>query len=94
MYKYNDNELLYLIAENDDDAKNILIDKYRPLIVKYATKISKNDNDIDDYIQEGMLCLIKAINSFNEKYPYSFNSYLNIILKRKIFAKILHIMNL
>lgn len=83
MYKYNDNELLYLIAENDDDAKNILIEKYKPLILKYAKNITKNDNEIDDYVQEGMLCLIKAINTFNNIYPYSFNSYLNIILKRK-----------
>ena len=83
MYKYNDNELLYLIAENDDDAKNILINKYKPLIYKYAKKISKNLNEIDDYIQEGLLCVIKAINTFKDNYPFSFNNYLNILLKRK-----------
>lgn len=83
MYKYNDNELLYLIAENDDDAKDILINKYKPLVYKYAKKISKNENEIDDYMQEGMLCLMKAINSFNDNYPYSFNSYFTILLKRK-----------
>ena len=83
MYKYNDNELLYLIAENDDDAKDILINKYKPLVCKYAKKISKNENEIDDYMQEGMLCLMKAINSFKDNYPYSFNSYFTILLKRK-----------
>ena len=83
MYKYNDNELLYLIAENDDDAKDILINKYKPLIYKYAKKSSKDINEFDDYVQEGLLCLMKAINTYKENYPYSFNSYLNIVLKRK-----------
>lgn len=83
MYKYNDNELLYLVAENDDEALNLLLKKYKPLVVKYATKMTKEENEVDDYVQEGMLCIVKAINTFNEKYPYSFNSYLNIILKRK-----------
>ena len=30
---YNDNELIYLIRENDDDSLDILFKKYRPIII-------------------------------------------------------------
>ena len=84
MYKYNDNELLYLISENDDDAKELLIKKYQPLILKYIKNSNHNADETNDYYQECMLALIKAINTYNEMYHFSFNSYLNLILKRKI----------
>ena len=83
MYRYNDNELLYLIGENNDDAKDILISKYKPLVLKYIKKNLIKQEEFDDYYQEGMLCLIKAINTYNEMYSYSFNSYFELILKRK-----------
>lgn len=83
MYKYNDNELLYLISENDDLAKEIMIEKYKPLIISYIQKAKIDKNNFDDYFQEGLLCLIKAINTYNEMYYNSFNNYFSILLKRK-----------
>jgi RNA polymerase sporulation-specific sigma factor len=83
VYKYNDNELLYLIKENDDDAKVILIGKYKPLILKYVMKITKDVDEYDDYMQEGLLCLMKAVNTYNDVYPQSFNNYFHLLLKRK-----------
>lgn len=84
MYKYNDNELLYLISENDDDAKELLIKKYQPLILKYIKSSNLSGEEVSDFYQECMLALIKAINTYNEMYHFSFNSYFNLILKRKI----------
>ena len=39
--EYNDYELLSFINEADEDANEILFEKYRPLIVSIATKMIK-----------------------------------------------------
>lgn len=83
MEKYNDNELLYLVQENDDFAKEILIGKYKPLIINKIEKLHLEKDEIEEFYQEGLICLVKAINSYDEKYYFSFNGYFQLILKRK-----------
>ena len=34
--KYNDNELIYMVQENDESSTDILIRKYRPIIFKLS----------------------------------------------------------
>ena len=42
MYKeYNDYELLYYISEKNEDASDILLKKYDPLIISIAKKLYK-----------------------------------------------------
>ena len=38
---YNDNELISYIEEQNEDAEEILFEKYKPLIVRFAKKIYK-----------------------------------------------------
>ncbi len=84
MCNLNDNELLYLISENDDVAKEILIEKYKPLIKSIVNKYNINSFEKEDVYQESMLCLVKAINTYNDIYNMSFNCYFTMLLKRKI----------
>ena len=50
----NDYELIYMVEENDD-ARELLFDKYKPIVKKMASKYkmeaSKVGLDIDDLIQ-------------------------------------------
>ena len=51
----NDYELIYMIRENDSD-KNIVFNKYKPLVESIAKECYKKTNksiDLDDLIQEG-----------------------------------------
>lgn len=64
-------------------SKDILIEKYKPLILSTINKINLDKDEKEDYYQEGLLCLIKAINTYNDNFKFSFNSYFSIILKRR-----------
>lgn len=75
--------MLYLISEKDDLSKDILIEKYKPLILSTINKMNLDKNEKEDYYQEGLLCLIKAINTYNDNFKFSFNSYFSLILKRR-----------
>lgn len=81
--KYNDYELLDLIYENDEVAYNIMINKYKPLVYARAKKyynraIINNyiDLSLDDFINEGLLTLDRAIKNFDPDKGYLFYSFL------------------
>lgn len=79
MYKcLNDYELLEL-APGNEEAKELLYSKYKPLIINEAKKIyNQNPNcglDINDFVQEGMYGLAKAIETYKEKRGAIFYTY-------------------
>ena len=77
--EYNDNELISYIAEGNEDANNLLIEKYKPLITKVATKMlpycEGNGYDLNDLIQEGMIGLNHAIDKYHEQKDVLFYTY-------------------
>lgn len=90
---FNDYELLDYIAEGNEDANNIMFEKYQPLINTIATKMIKycNNNGIDynDLKQEGLIGLNYAINSFTEKKNTIFFTYAKTCIERKMISTIL-----
>lgn len=84
---FNDFELLDYIYSNNEDASEIMLYKYRPLIVKVASEfIKKSDGslDLNDLIQEGMLALNDAVMSYNDDKEANFGTYARICIERKI----------
>ena len=71
MQEYNDYELVALAKENNEEAINIIYQKYQPLIYKKARYIyniiGSKGIELSDIIQEGMIGLEEAINRYNEK---------------------------
>lgn len=67
---YNDNELIYLIRENDDNSLDILFKKYRPVIISickyYYDKVKNRGVDFNDLIQEANIGLYYAYLSYKE----------------------------
>ena len=84
----NDNEVLYMVEENDEYAKEILFQKYRPLIEKYARKYLEHDRtcglELDDYIQEGYYALFYAYKHYNIKCDNTFYTYLMLCIKSRM----------
>ncbi len=84
----NDYEQLYLIYENDDDAKQVMYKKYKPIVVSLANKyyrlLLNAGIDIDDLIQEGYIGLSSAINSFKETANVCFYTFCVICIERQI----------
>lgn len=91
MYKnYNDYELVYLIGEENEQALNILYEKYKPIILlkikkytKYAKKIGLEHNDL---FQEGMIGLSEAITNFKVKKEVKFSTFANLCIERQLFS--------
>lgn len=90
--EYNDFELLNYIAEKNEEATNIMYKKYEPLIANISRKMIKYVNgsglEINDLIQEGMLGLSSAIDSYDSVKDASFYTYAKTCIERKIISLI------
>jgi len=89
-HDYNDHELLQYISEKNEEAANIMFDKYNPLIISTAKKLLKYSQnlgvDINDLIQEGLLGLHAAINSYDENKDNIFYTYAKKCIERKMIS--------
>lgn len=87
--EYNDYELVILAQEGNEDAINLIYQKYKPIIVKksknaiiYATH---HGIEISDIMQEGYIGLEEAIKNFlPEENKASFYTFANLCIDRKI----------
>lgn len=90
---YNDYELLNYIAEGNEDANNIIIKKYEPLINKIAVKMlpycKNNGLEKSDLMQEGMIGLNHAIDRYQERENILFYTYAKTCIERKIISVII-----
>ena len=84
----NDFELLYMISENNEDAYSIMLEKYQPLIGKYADYyMNKYDNrgiEKEELVQEGTIGLINAINYYAEHEECLFYTFASLVIKREM----------
>ena len=78
------------IAEGNEDANNIIIKKYEPLINKIAIKMlpycKNNGLDLNDLVQEGMIGLNHAIEKYQEMENTLFYTYARKCIERKIIS--------
>ena len=90
---FNDFELLSYVSENNEDANNILIKKYEPLINKIASKMilycKNNGLEKSDLIQEGMIGLNSAINRYREQNNVLFYTYAKTCIERRIISTVI-----
>ena len=86
---FNDYELLDHIYSCNEDANEIMIYKYRPLTVNLAKKLIKYCNggiDLNDLIQEGLVGLNEAVNSFREDKETNFGTYAKLCIERRMYS--------
>ena len=91
MYKdHNDYELLYLVSENNEDAKEIFFDKYKSIVELKAKKlypyVMNKGYELNDLIQEGMIGLSQAINDYKEQKNVQFSTFASICIERQIMT--------
>ena len=86
--QYNDYELVFLAKEGNEDAINIIYQKYKPIIVRNSqTAILKANHhgiEISDIMQEGFIGLDEAINNFSENDNASFYTFAVLCINRQI----------
>ena len=88
MQDYNDYELICLAREGNEDAVNILYNKYKPIIVSKSSDAivmaSHHGIEINDIMQEGFIGLEEAIMGFSEKDNTSFYTFAVLCINRQI----------
>jgi len=86
--EYNDYELVALAREGNEDAINIIYQKYKPLIVTKSKDAiclaSHHGLEISDIMQEGYIALEEAIQNFSENDNASFYTFAMLCIDRKI----------
>lgn len=87
----NDFELVSYVM-NNEEATDVLFEKYRPLIYSVAKKIyNENQNlglDLNDLIQEGMVGFSIALNTYNEHKDTLFFTYAKKCISSKMYTMI------
>lgn len=90
---YNDYELLSYVAEANEEAMDVLFEKYHPLIQMTANRMfnyCKNTGlEFNDLMQEGMLGLNLAINSYNNNKEASFYTFVRTCVEHKMISLII-----
>ena len=81
---YNDYELVSLAQEENEDAIDILYQKYKPIIYKKCHKYLPFLKGVElcDLIQECYIVLSTAIKSFNQNNTSTFYTFINLCLDR------------
>lgn len=86
--EYNDYELVCLAREGNEEAINIIYNKYKPIIVSKSKDAivlaSHHGIEISDIMQEGFIGLEEAINDFSESDNASFYTFAILCINRQI----------
>jgi len=84
----NDYELIYLIRDEDDNYKDLLFEKYYPvvnnLVYKYFNKYKDILDEYNDLFQEGIIGFNYAIDKYDSQKNVSFYSYALLCIEGRI----------
>ena len=79
---------LLKIAKTDKSAVEELLKTYKPLVIKLSRRYFLAGGELDDLVQEGMIGLYNAINSFDEKKDASFKTFATLCITRRLQSAI------
>lgn len=86
--EYLDGELISLICESDDDAKNILFEKYKYIIdiaiKKYTFSAMKHGFEYKDLYQEALVGFSDALQSYEEDKNSSMATFITLCVDRRL----------
>ena len=86
--EYPDNELTYYLHDNNEEAIDLIYDKYKyiidVLLNKYKRVFYALNIDIEDVRQEANLAFSYAIYNYNQDKEASLNTFITLCVERKI----------
>ena len=87
---YNDYELIYMVRENDETSRDILYEKYKPIIMGLVSesynKFSKYGYEFDDFLQEAYISFQKALRFYDESKSCLFYTFAVMCIKRGLLS--------
>ena len=83
-----DEELIKLYRDGNEDAIDIIFERYKYLVRKKAKAMYIAGGDNDDLIQEGMIGLYKAVRDYNEDRQASFETFAGMCINRHMMSAV------
>lgn len=83
-----DEELLELSKNGKENAENLLLERYKDLVVKIARSYFIVGGELEDIVQEGMIGLYKAIKNFSKDKKTTFKTFAITCIKHQIQSAI------
>ena len=83
-----DEQIVSQIKAGDQEALTYMLEKYKNLVNIKVSKYFMIGAEKEDILQEGMIGLFKAIQSFDEEKQNSFKSFANICIERQLITAI------
>lgn len=83
-----DEELIKLYRDGNEDAIDIIFERYKYLVRKKAKAMYIAGGDNDDLIQEGMIGLYKAVRDYNEDRQASFATFAGMCINRHMMSAV------
>ena len=80
----SDEELISVLRDGDKEAIDILLEKYKSMVLGKAKSMYILGGDSDDLIQEGMLGLFKAVRDYDCGRDVSFKTFAQLCVNRQI----------
>lgn len=84
----SERELLLRAQEQDSDAIEFLMQKYKSVVRKKARTLYMIGGDRDDLTQEGMIGLFKAIRDYKAGKAASFATFAELCITRQMYSAI------
>ena len=82
-------EALVLLAQNGDtEALTELVCRFLPLIRNRASSFTMVPADRDDLIQEGLIALLSAVNSYHNEKGAGFKTYCYVCVQNKMLKEL------
>lgn len=79
-----DEEIIFQIREDNHEAMDYLLDKYRNMVKRESREVYLIGADSEDLVQEGMIGLFKAVRDYSDNKGCSFRTFALLCVKRQI----------
>lgn len=80
--------LLDQAQQGDSDAISSLLEKYKSMVRALARPLFLMDGEQDDLVQEGMIGLFKAIQTYDREKGTSFESFANTCIRGQLYTAV------
>ena len=81
-------ELIVSAQNGNEEAMAVLLERYKSLVRALSRPLFLMDGDQDDLLQEGMIGLYKAIQTFQDQKNASFETFATLSIKRQVYSAI------
>jgi RNA polymerase sporulation-specific sigma factor len=89
----SDAKLLSLVADGDTLAEEALVIRYTPMVYSFTRTCYRDGWERADFVQEGMLGLIKAIREYKENADTPFAAYASVCIRNELYAALRKALN-